>query len=1086
MGLKYITGLVGSGKTEFCKNNIKKTIEKYPNKKIIYIVPEQFTLNGEYVITELLGGAMLNVEVMSFKRLAYNIFSEVGLEDLPILDSVGKSIVLRKVINSLYDNKKLKYFNKAVTKKGFIERISATVSEFVHYLITPEKLDIIIKNIKDATNDENAAVLKFEDLKLIFTEYNNYIAEKYISMENTPDYLAKYLQKSKSLKEADVYIDSFNGFSPQEVSVIRELLILCEDVYICLAFSEKSGDVSEESSFCEPAFAKRMLDKICTENKIEVKTVFDGGDDNKRQKGVLKEFSQQYLRVEDKVINAEDDNSLVLINADTKYSELKYIGNEINRLVRNGAKYSDIGVILGNAEYLPNIKSMFEKFDIAFFADNKVSAANQPLAQLILSFLRIYIYNFRYEDILKIIKTGFVNNYEEISEEDFFEFENYVLQYSKSGIDKYKKEWVTKCSPNAEKVRKILYELFTDTNCRLDLKKEYSTKKISEKIYNFLEILNVRNTLAQWANIENDSLINTAVYKQIWGITADIIGKIEEILNEKISLKDYCDVFSAALESTSVGFIPSKLDGVTVGDIDRTRFANIKYLFIAGANDGFFPSSVKDLGFISDKERVEARKKGIDFASESEKIIRHNNFLIYSAFSVPTERLYISYASALLVGDALKPAEAVKKVIRRCKGLQKINVNMEKVYIASKSTTFEAFLKKAKLGDINDVRALWGALKEKYPEYEQGIKASILKLEQRANLSNDVLDKLYKGKDFFSSVSKIETFNSCPFKYFAKYILKLSERKSAEISALETGNTQHELLCNLLTAIKKDNWEKMSQIDINEYMNEIIEKYKSDNKDDYSVYEISGRNGHIFEQVERIVKITASAIVSQIKNNGVRPLELETSFSESKESEYSSYNLPLDDGTNVNFTGKIDRVDVFNYKDRDYIRIIDYKSSEKKLNKKDIELGIQIQLIMYLDIFLSLKNAESRKKDGRTYNPAGAFYMEVHDNELEKSDLSEHIDKEVEKMREGYKVKGVALKNKEIYGMLNASTKFLVEEGEFQELFDNVKNGVKKSCRQIKNGNIKVEPCKSEETCKYCEFYPLCSKDSIEDISGGN
>ena len=84
---------------------------EHPGRQYLVLVPEQFTMQTqkELVMMHPRKG-ILNIDVLSFERLAYRYWRETGESCAQVLEETGKSLVLRKV--SQEKKKELKIWEK--------------------------------------------------------------------------------------------------------------------------------------------------------------------------------------------------------------------------------------------------------------------------------------------------------------------------------------------------------------------------------------------------------------------------------------------------------------------------------------------------------------------------------------------------------------------------------------------------------------------------------------------------------------------------------------------------------------------------------------------------------------------------------------------------------------------------------------------------------------------------------------------------------------------------------------------------------------------------------------------------------------
>ena len=96
MSLQYIFGGSGAGKSTYLYNSIIKESIKNPLENYIIVVPEQYTMATQKRVVELHPRkGVLNIDVVSFERLAYKVFEEVGAADYPVLDDTGKNLIVQ-------------------------------------------------------------------------------------------------------------------------------------------------------------------------------------------------------------------------------------------------------------------------------------------------------------------------------------------------------------------------------------------------------------------------------------------------------------------------------------------------------------------------------------------------------------------------------------------------------------------------------------------------------------------------------------------------------------------------------------------------------------------------------------------------------------------------------------------------------------------------------------------------------------------------------------------------------------------------------------------------------------------------------
>ena len=127
MSLQFILGNSGSGKTEYIYRKIVKEAAEDPKKDYLVIVPEQFTMQTQKQLVRLsLNHAIMNIDVLSFKRLAYRVFDELGIKNVEVLEETGKNLVLRKIAS---DNAaRLGVMKANMNRIGYVSEVKSLLS----------------------------------------------------------------------------------------------------------------------------------------------------------------------------------------------------------------------------------------------------------------------------------------------------------------------------------------------------------------------------------------------------------------------------------------------------------------------------------------------------------------------------------------------------------------------------------------------------------------------------------------------------------------------------------------------------------------------------------------------------------------------------------------------------------------------------------------------------------------------------------------------------------------------------------------------------------------------------------------------
>lgn len=1088
MALKYILGNSGFGKTTYCINEIIKSESK--GNKGIFIVPEQFTLESErLLINAAKGRAVMNTQVLSFKRLAYRLSEELGGVPTAVLNTQAKIMVLRKIVATLAP--KLNYFNKVVDKQGFLEQLNLIIREFFQYNITPEILDSIAKN----TVDNDNLRVKLEDLSLIFKEYKEYIKD-YMTDEHQLTLICNKIAQSKLITNAQIWIDGFTGFTPQELSVIKQLLLAGENVTISLITDTDNiyfDKIEGLAPFYEAKKNIKALNAIAYEIGTTIeKPVYLNSEKRHKDNEELAFLKKAYFN-NDKYKKSVEN--IEIYSCNTMYDEIGLACEKITDMVKTkGYHYDDIAVIIGSEEYEKPLKQGFEKYNIPNFIDNKATAMAHPLTDFILSLFEIVMYNFSYKAVCKCMKSGMLD----MELLDIAMLENYILA---NGIKGYKwsyKQWSYKTNYNIDDINLIkddflsFIEPFTD---KLKIDKTYQVKEISLILFKLLEQLEITKRLQALTEDTGDK-----IHIRIWDIIIELLDTMVGILgNEMVNLREYYNILVAGLNSCKIGFIPPTQDHIIVGDSTRTRLPEIKAMLVLGVNEGNLPKYTKDIGVLSDVDRGIITEQGYEIAPDNRQRLNLDRLAIYTTLAKPTEKLFLLYPGGNLNGDKLRPSSVIHK-FKAIYSIEEKKINTGFSYGCVKTTYEQLTEAISKMRTYNsdpdkEFKQVynWFAQNPQYRDKIQGLKNGILSDVPVDYLSQQALKQVFSNK-LFLSVSRLEKFGICPFSYFMNYIIQAREREEYQLfSPLSIGNIYHDSIKDFsdrLNAMPDEAWNSISRENIEKMVCESVDKTAVERCSDITLD--TGKFQYTLKRVKDTLATSIWALTRHIKAGEFTPAAFELSFGINGDMPAICYKL--EDGNELYLNGKIDRVDLYNNNDKQYIKVIDYKTAVGyDLNK--IYYGLDPQLILYLDALI--KNQEQKEKSkvskkdilpidkGSEPVPAGMFYFGI-DNPI--CDISPDVEK---KLMEKFNMQGILLNDNNVKMAIEKEydgkpetikgADFLDIE-EFNALREHSVNIAKQFGNEILKGCVAVKPYKYQEKtgCDYCSYSTICRFATID------
>lgn len=1141
MAVSFITGRIPCNRTDKILDICFEKAQEKSRKPIYILVPEKYSYEMEKRLSERLltnKDPYFRIRVVSFSTLSRIVYTNVGgLKERKISQS-ARAMLVYKAVDSVAND--LVTFKAEGTGVGIIDKIMDMIIEFKQNDMTVDDLE----KMASKTDDE-ALKYKIKDLARVYEKYEDLIENKYFDTEDNLEFFAKKLDKFEDIKGATIFVDEFTGFTPIQYKIIEKLMIYSEDIYFSL-MTDLKGFNSKKGVFANVNKTFIQLNELCSKNSLK------RGNDIVMSRCKYYENSQlehlerninEFKAVEYRVSDSENIGyeAIEIREFSNTHKEVEHIADEITRLVRDkGYRYREITVAMRDLDsYSYLIKGMFENYDIGYFIDEKIAAKNNPIIVLILSILEMKQKNYSYDSMFRYLKSGLTS----IDIVDISMIENYVLANGIKGKRWFDERWEYPISHGLEDVEvteektKAYIDNINEIKDRImeaiiPLHKKLAGKNTVEDICSYLYEFTLDIALPERIDRliekfeEEGNLYKAKEYSQVWGIFIDMLDELVEFIgNEKIGLNRFMKLMEAEFEGFELGIIPPSRDQVFVTTVERMKNPDTKILFLIGVCDGVFPQNISNNAMINDNDRNKLLDIGVKFDKDLASRAYDEQFLIYKAMSISKKKLVISYPISDFEGKSQRPSPIIKKVK---KIFPKLKVKFEESNkvsslddilknLSSKEKLFEKLQEVIK-ADSKDMiedkeREAWLSIYNYFKNDDcfsprLDLIGSALNYRNTVSRMDKKLAENIYGKGIFS-ISKLEKYASCPFSYFLRYGLRAKEREVYEFTAMDSGIYAHKIIDEFSKQIvQRDNidWKDISRDYIEESIRrisrDIIEKrqgyiLKSSAKHKYLAHRI---NNNLIDSIEIMIK--------QINKGDFLPKSFEVEFGFKGGLPPIRYRLR--DNKEIVLTGKIDRVDIYNDGEIDYVRVIDYKSSTKELNMDKIMAGIQMQLFIYMNAVLnSNKKIESysvNKDIEANYKPAALLYSRFNPIKvkLDCLDEAEKMDEEeLEKNRlSENKLKGFVIKNPEIVNHLdktvdveNKKSDIMSIEikkdgnlaartvGLYEEDFDVVKNYIidktEEICEAIYSGKIDIEPYKfdNEIPCTYCEFKSICKFD---------
>lgn len=1115
MSLRFYFGPSGSGKSHRIYEEIMQRAAQEPGRNFLIIVPDQFTMQTQKdLVMRSDRGGILNIDVLSFGRLSHRILEEVGTKEMPVLDDTGKSLVLQKIAADLKEQ--LPAMGSLLHKQGYIHEVKSAISEFMQYGISTQDMDKLIASAEK----RGALAMKLRDLKTLYRGFQDYIRDHFITTEETLDVLRRSLVKSKILPDSVVVFDGFTGFTPIQNRLIQELMRVCEETIVTVTIGEEEDPYQmdgEQKLFHLSKKTVADLVKLAAEAEVtRGEDVFVKGSPNRFTEASALCYLEQNLFRYQYEPYTEKQCEIRMFEALSPREEVHQTALYIRKLIREeGLTYRDIAVVIGDLEgYASYVETEFGQLEIPCFLDRTRGIVLNPVIEYIKSALQLYIRDFSYDTVFHFLRSGMAD----ISREEIDELENYVIRTGARGYRTYSRLFTRKTeemqqgsgqedTERAEETMERLNRIrqqFADTVEILHMAPRAKAGEYVDHLYDFLVQNQVQQKLLNYQQRfeQEGDLAKAREYAQIYRLVMDLLDQIYELLGEEeISLQEFADILEAGFGEITVGTIPQNVDRIVVGDMERTRLKQVKVLFFLGVNDGNIPKNVSKGGIISDMDREFLIESGTEMAPSPRQQMYIQRLYLYLNMTKPSQRLYLSYAKVNSDGKGIRPSyliDTVRKLFPQLaveypqnrSRLEQIEGRQEGArYLAEELREYaDGTLREE---ERQDFYLMYRAY-EADPEGRDRLTAAAFRRYKESGLSRIVARALY-GRQLENSVSRLETYAACACRHFLQYGLSLQEREEFGFEVSDMGNVYHAVLENFAGKLAESGrtWWDFDENFATQAIKEAVEGYAATYGE--TVLYSSARNEYAITRMSRILTRTVLTLQQHLKQGSFQPDDYELSFRFAEN--LDSIHVDLSEEEKMHLQGRIDRIDVSEDAEHVYVKVIDYKSGNKKFDLAALYYGLQLQLVVYMNAAMEL---ESRKHPDKEIVPAALLYYHIDDPtietlvELTQEQINEEIltklrmngvvnsDPAVVERLDRFlqdKSKVIPVEKKKD-GSFSARSGILSRE-ELHVVSAYVDTKIRQIGREILDGKIAANPYEkgNEEACTYCAYKKVCGFD---------
>ncbi len=1108
MSLQFITGNSGSGKSAWLYSHVIEQALEHPQKNFLFLVPEQFTMQTQKeFIDRHPAHSILNIDVLSFERLAYRVFDDLGMMDIAVLEETGKNLVLRNV--ALKKEENLQLLGGSIRKTGYISEIKSLLSELTQYHVAAGDLE----QVRDGLGQKNALWYKLGDILTLYRGFQEFLEGTYVTSDEIVTLLAKAAPQSEMLKGCVAVLDGYTGFTPVQNEFLEELLVLAESVQAAVTIDDREplyGKPDIQDLFYLSRKTMQSLQETAMRQGVEVLApvmLGNGREKRYRNAPAIFHLEQNLFRRRPQKYRGQQEEIRVCSLFQPK-NELRYVAGEIRRLAsQEHYRYIDMAVVTGDVpSYANYAEEIFEQFEIPLFIDQKKNILFHPVIELVRAVLEMETGGYSYESVMRFFKSGLSG-----MEPDTVDLmENYLLAFGIHGWKRFQNSWVRPADWLEEAELEQLNEAREAfAACFLPLhevfhEKNASVREMTAALYELLVRLHLQEQIEQQkAQFESQGMLAEAKEnEQIYGIVIELFDKMAELLgNACVPVQEFAQILESGFEAARVGIIPPGYDRVLFGDIERTRLEHIKVLFFVGVNDGIIPKNEAGSGILSEYEREKLAGFDLVLAPTARERAFIQKFYLYLNLTKPSDRLYLTCSQTGQDGQTRRRSYLIGTLLKLFPDLQASQPRDDAAVTPESSMQyFLSGLAKAKQAQAD---AQWKALYAWYMQQEawagrvsEYIRAAFY-VHRDSRLGAQICRQLY-GSILENSVTRLERFAGCAFAHFLQYGLQLSKRQVNEFEPADFGNILHHALEQYAACMAKagDDWFHISREHQQQFAKEAIELAIAGCRN--TALAEGARSLYLVRRMEKVLNRTVEVLGRQIQSGLFVPENYEVSFQ--YVSELDAVNFKLGEEEKMRLKGRIDRMDIWEREREVYVKVIDYKSGNTSFQLVSLYHGLQLQLVVYLNAAMELVR---RKYPKKAVKPAGIFYYHIDDPLLE-SDEEESEEEIREQIFAKLRLDGYVNADPQVYramdSQMQSSSKILpvtenkdgslrknsraASEEQFRVISDYVSRKIAQLGTRMMQGEIAVNPYELDGNtpCGYCPYQSVCGFD--EKISG--
>jgi len=1099
---RFLLGPAGSGKTFRCLEEIRTALRDDPSgPPLIFLAPKQATFQLE---RQLLGDAGLagytRLYILSFQRLAEFILRELRRPAPPLLSEEGRVMVLRALLSR--HRASLQIFHGSAGLAGFARKLSLELRELQRRRLSSAALSAL------ASRPDLSEPLrrKLQDLSLLQRAYLEWLAQRNLQdADCLLDLAASAFDSTKTttrpISIAGIWLDGFGELAPQELGLLAALAPCCDRMTLafCVDAERPAGAESWLSIWSAISGARDECGRkfssvpgVTLETEILRRRVRPGRFDDRP---VLRHLEESWATPaafpEKLALNSNLGDSVRAAICANPEAEAVLAAREILQFVRAGGRFRDAAVLVRSMEgYHDVLRRVFSRYEIPFFLDRREPASRHPLAELTRNALRLVAFDWRHDDWFSALKTGLVSG----DEEAIDRLENEALARGWNGAT-----WTSPfvkangLTADAEMLRQQWVAPFLRFREELSFEGRMlpDGPRLAAALRELWHRLQIEDSLAEIHAESSDSGVQ--FHLTVWQQMNDWLDNVALAFpGEFLPLTEWLTLFEAGLAGITVGVIPPALDQVLIGAVDRSRNPDLQLAIVLGVNESVFPAPPPPRHLLTDSDCEELSERGLTVADPFRRVLGRERFLGYIACTRARRRLVVICARYDAGDNPLNPSPFFSHLKQLFPQLEVEEDGASPLAPLHISELFPQVLRLQTAGIMPD-----GLLDlPAFAPLRQLLRNGTVVVDS-GKLSPALAERLY-GPALRTSVSRLEQFAACSFRFFVHSGLQAEERVRFELDARRKGSFQHLALSLFHEQLRKEGktWHDLDAADARQRIAEIcavlIPQF------DEGLLAANPLSRFAARGMARSLEDFVAAMAEWMHQYDFEPTAVELEFGgDPQTGSLPAWELDLGSGHRLIFRGRIDRVDLFVSGPEALVVVVDYKSSQHKLDPVYLRHGLQLQLPAYLSVLRRLASP-GKYFDSARLVPAGVFYINLRGKFEHGENRNEVLLSEEPAWQAAYQHAGrfdlAALPHLDNRGASRgtqfnyrlkadgrpaANTPDAMDHAGFQQMLDQVEENLIRMGRAIFAGEIAPNPFQKGtiRACDRCEYQGVCRID---------